>query len=78
VLTGVFASEAVGGVAGGLEGNWGQVGIQVWGIAATVGYAVVVVTYAILKAIDLTVGLRVDEESESRGLDIAVHGEAVQ
>jgi len=77
VLTGVFASEAVGGVAGGLEGNWGQVGIQVWGIAATVGYAVVV-TYAILKAIDLTVGLRVDEESESRGLDIAVHGEAVQ
>ena len=77
VLTGVFAVEAIGGTAGGLEGNWGQVGVQVWGIAATVGYAAVM-TFVILKAIDVTVGLRVDEDTEGRGLDIAVHGEAVQ
>jgi Amt family ammonium transporter len=77
VLTGVFAVEAVGGTAGGLEGNWGQVGIQLWGIAATMGYAAFG-SFVILKGIDLTVGLRIDEESEVVGLDISVHGEAVQ
>ena len=77
VLTGVFAVEAIGGTAGGLEGNWGQVGVQVWGIGATVVYAAAV-TFVLLKVIDVAVGLRVDEESEVRGLDIAVHGEAVQ
>jgi len=77
VLTGVFAVEAIGGTAGGIEGNWGQVGTQVWGIVATVGYAAVL-TFVILKGLDVTLGLRIDDEAETVGLDIAEHGEAVQ
>ncbi len=77
ILTGVFAVEAIGGTAGALEGNWGQVWTQTYGVLATIAYAGVL-TFVILKAIDVTVGLRVDDETETRGLDIAVHGEAVQ
>jgi Amt family ammonium transporter len=76
LLTGVFASEAIGGTAGGLEGNWIQVGIQCWGVLATLLYAAAV-SYLLLKAIDKTLGLRVSDEDETEGLDIAGHGEAV-
>jgi len=76
VLTGVFAVEAIGGTAGGLEGNWMQVGIQVWGVVATIVYAAIA-TWILLKLVDVVLGLRVDEETEVMGLDVATHGEAV-
>ncbi len=77
LLTGVFAVEAIGGTAGLLEGNPGQVWIQFVGILATVTYSAVA-TAIILKVVDLIVGLRVEEEAEIEGLDINLHGETVQ
>ena len=77
VLTGVFAVEAIGGTAGMLEGNAGQVWTQIVGIFATVAYSAVG-TFIILKAIDVTAGLRVEKEAEIEGLDINLHGEVVQ
>ena len=76
LLTGVFAVEAIGGTPGALEGNVGQIGIQLYGIGATVAYSAVA-TFVLLKIIDLTIGLRVDEEDEREGLDIRLHGESV-
>ncbi|HYC06167.1 MAG TPA: ammonium transporter [Azospirillaceae bacterium] len=76
VLTGVFAREAIGGTAGLIEGNAGQVLTQIWGIVATIAWSAIA-TFVLLKAIDLVMGLRVDEEIERDGLDIALHGEAV-
>ncbi|MEQ8707931.1 MAG: ammonium transporter [Rhodospirillales bacterium] len=75
LLTGVFAVEAIGGTAGLLEGNPGQVWTQLYGVLATIGYCAVM-TFIILKALDLTVGLRVTPEQE-RELDLALHGEVV-
>ncbi len=74
LLTGVFAVEAIGGTPGMIEGNFGQLLTQVYGIAATIGYCAVV-TFVILKAIDVTMGLRVDEKIEAVGLDVSLHGE---
>ena len=76
LLTGVFAVEAIGGTPGALEGNLGQIGIQLYGIGATVIYSAVA-TFVLLKIIDVTLGLRVDEEDEREGLDIRLHGESV-
>ncbi len=77
VLTGVFAIEAIGGTPGLLEGNPGQVLIQLEGILATIIYCAVV-SFIILKVIDAVVGLRVTKEVEIEGLDINLHGEVVQ
>ena len=74
LLTGVFASEAIGGTPGMIEGNFGQLLTQVYGIGATIVYCAVV-TYVILKLIDVTMGLRVDEKVEAVGLDVSLHGE---
>ncbi len=77
LLTGVFAIEQYGGTAGLIEGNPGQVFNQVIGIAIVLAYDIVI-SLIILKLIDLTIGLRVSKEVEMEGLDIALHGEAVQ
>ncbi len=76
LLTGVFASEAIGGTAGLLEGNAMQVVKQAEGIAATIVYTAVV-SAVLIKLIDLVMGIRVDEDSEREGLDIRLHGESV-
>jgi Amt family ammonium transporter len=76
LLTGVFAAEAVGGTPGMLEGNPGQLAIQVWGIAATVVWCGIA-SFAILKLVDAIIGLRVEPEVEREGLDLALHGEVV-
>ncbi len=73
VLAGVFAA----GVFGGLEGDLAigkQVGVQLLAAAITVVYTAAA-TFAILKLVDLSVGLRIDEEGESRGLDLSLHNE---
>ena len=77
ILTGVFAVEAIGGTPGLLEGNAGQVLIQIEGIAATIVYCAIA-TFIILKVVGATMGLRVDEETEVGGLDYNLHGETVQ
>jgi Amt family ammonium transporter len=77
ILTGVFADKAIGGTAGLLQGNAGQVGLQVYGVAVTIVYCAIA-TFIILKVVDLIVGLRVSEEVERDGLDISLHGEVVQ
>jgi Amt family ammonium transporter len=77
VLTGVFAVEAIGGTAGMLEGNGGQVLTQIYGIVATIVWTAVA-SFVILKVIDLIVGLRPSREVEIEGLDINLHGEVVQ
>jgi ammonium transporter, Amt family len=76
LLTGVFAVEAYGGTAGLIEGNAAQVLNQVYGIVIVFVYDAVV-SLIILKIIDIFIGLRVADEVEREGLDLALHGEAV-
>jgi Amt family ammonium transporter len=76
ILTGVFAAEAIGGAPGLLEGNAGQVWIQVEGIVATIVWSAVA-TAVILLVIKAVIGLRVSEEEEREGLDIRLHGESI-
>ncbi len=76
LLTGVFAAKDIGGTAGLLEGNGGQVLTQVWGIAGTIIWSAIA-SYVLLKIVDVVIGLRVDEETEVGGLDLALHGETV-
>jgi ammonium transporter, Amt family len=76
ILTGVFAVEAIGGTPGLMEGNAGQVLIQVWGVVATIAWCAIA-TFVLLKIIDAVMGLRVTKETEVDGLDLALHGEVV-
>ena len=78
ILTGVFAVEAIGGTgkSGLLEGNAAQVLTQIYGVAVVIIYDAIV-TYIIVKVIDLTIGLRVDADTEREGLDLNLHGEVV-
>jgi Amt family ammonium transporter len=73
ILTGWFAVESIGGTAGSMA----QVLIQAKGVAITITYTAIG-TFIILKVLDLVMGLRVDEEQEREGLDIALHGERVE
>ncbi|MGH2472969.1 MAG: ammonium transporter [Candidatus Limnocylindria bacterium] len=77
IATGIFATVAVNGAAkdGLLAGNPGQLGIQLIAVGATILYAAVM-TFVILKVIDVFVGLRVPESEEVLGLDATQHREA--
>ncbi len=77
ILTGVFAVEAIGGTAGLLEGNPGQVMTQLWGILATVVWCAVA-SFVILIIVNIIIGVRVSQAVEVEGLDINLHGEVVQ
>jgi len=77
LLTGVFAINEYGGTPGLIEGNAAQMISQVKGIVIVIVYDAVV-SLIILKIIDLFIGLRVPDEVEREGLDLALHGEAVQ
>ena len=76
IATGIFAVAAIGGTAGLIDGNAGQVLTQVIAVVATMVYSFVV-TAIILKALDLIpgLGLRVSNEDEDIGLDLSAHGE---
>lgn len=73
LLTGIFAAPVLGGF-----GEVENIGLQLWiqfkGVAFTVIYTTIV-TFVILKVIDVVMGLRVSEEDESVGLDLAQHNE---
>ncbi len=84
LLTGVFASPALGGsgiydyVTNKVSADysiWGQLVTQATAVATTVVWSGVV-AFVAYKLIDLTIGLRVTEEDEREGLDTAAHGEA--
>jgi ammonium transporter, Amt family len=75
VLTGVFARTAIS-KPGLIDGNAYQVVLQFYGVAATLIYDAIV-TLIILLVIKAVMGLRVSEEVERDGLDIALHGEVV-
>jgi len=74
LATGLFATAAIGGVDGLFYGNPAQFGIQALGAVVTIVFSFVV-TAAILKVIDVTVGLKVTPEEENQGLDISQHSE---
>jgi len=74
IATGIFASAAVNGASGLLEGNVHQFIAQIVGAGAAVIYAFVV-TYILAVIVDKVMGLRVSEEEEYVGLDISQHGE---
>jgi Amt family ammonium transporter len=76
LLTGIFAVEAVGGTPGLLEGNAGQIWLQIEGILATIIWSGAM-TAIILYTLKATMGLRVETEAEIEGLDLALHGETV-
>jgi Amt family ammonium transporter len=69
--SGVTAAEVEGLVTGGtIEQVWRQA----VGVAAVAPFSFVM-TFAILKVLDLTIGIRVNEEDEIAGLDVSQHGE---
>jgi Amt family ammonium transporter len=70
LLTGVFASKEIAGVEG-------SVITQLWGVGTTLIYGFVM-SFIILKLIDVTIGLRVSEDQEREGLDISLHGESIE
>ncbi len=76
LLTGVFAAEYLGGAGfGGENATMGQqVMAQFISVIATISYTTII-SFIILKLIDLTLGLRVNEEQETEGLDMALHNE---
>jgi Amt family ammonium transporter len=71
LLTGVFASTDIDG------GQAGNVLTQAIGVTTTLIYGFVV-SFILLKVIDTVIGLRVSEEQEREGLDLALHGERVE
>jgi Amt family ammonium transporter len=78
VFAGIFASDALG-VFSGQGYNEGmnmasQVQVQIIGIVATFAYTAIV-TFVLLKLVDAMLGLRIDEEDETMGLDLAEHDE---
>jgi ammonium transporter, Amt family len=75
VLTGVFGAVALGGAGFPVqEGIAAQVGVQALGVVAAASWCAAG-TWAILKVIGLASKLRVAEEQETEGLDLAEHGE---
>ena len=82
ILVGVFATRTINDVAKGqpvglVDGHGGQILTQLYGVV-TIGIFCAVVTWIILKAIDVAIGLRVTRDEEVEGLDTALHGERVQ
>jgi len=79
LLAGIFASTQLGifsgqGFAKGVTSMGQQFGIQFIGVISTMIYTAIV-TFIILKVIDVIIGLRVTKEDEIQGLDISLHEE---
>ena len=76
LLTGVFCAEVLGGAGFG-EGHadiGSQFMAQLTGVVATIVYTFVV-SFVVLKILDALIGLRVSEDDEQEGLDLALHDE---
>jgi Amt family ammonium transporter len=84
LLAGVFAAASVSissatpnGLPGLLEGNPGQLLTQVYGVLATAAWCGIA-TSVLLRLVGLMFPLRASAEDEVVGLDISLHGEALQ
>ena len=75
ILTAFFASEFIMGDSAPTD-LLHQVWVQVEGVLATIAYSAVL-TFIILKVIDLVIGIRVENDDERMGLDLSQHGERV-
>jgi ammonium transporter, Amt family len=77
LATGLFASKAINsaGADGLFFGNPGLVLKQFIAVIATMTFAFIM-TFIILKVIDMVIGLRVSPEDEEKGLDLSMHNEA--
>jgi len=74
ILTAVFSAAAFGGVKGDDYNMASQLWIQTEGVLITIVWSGVV-SFVLFKLIDMTIGLRVDADTERQGLDLASHGE---
>ena len=79
LLAGVFCSTQLGlfsgnGFSDGITSIGGQLMVQATGVLATFVYTAVV-TWVILKLVDMLVGLRVNDDEENEGLDLVLHDE---
>ncbi len=74
VLTGVFAAATFGGIKGDDYAMLPQLWVQIEGVLITIVWSGVV-SFVLFKAIDMTIGLRVDNDTERQGLDLTTHGE---
>lgn len=74
LATGIFASSAIAGTPGLLEGNISQLLTQFIGVVAVAAFAFTA-TWVLGKLVDVTVGLRVGQMDETVGLDLSQHGE---
>lgn len=76
ILAGIFASASLGVFSGQGDGlpMGEQVVVQLTGVFAT-GIYTAIITFILLKVIDIVIGLRVNEEEETEGLDINQHNE---
>jgi Amt family ammonium transporter len=76
LLTGVFCAPWLGGAGFGVEAQTigAQLSVQVLGILATLIYTGIV-SFIVLKILDVIMGLRVSDEQETEGLDLALHDE---
>src|SRR5688572_24426804 len=70
LLLGILADETIGGVAGGME----QLGRQALSVVIAIAYSFII-SYALARILDATMGLRVNEDAERRGIDISLHDE---
>jgi ammonium transporter, Amt family len=79
ILTGVFAKAAIGGPSarGWIDGNPGQILVQLEGIGWTMAWCAIATTIIVF-IIKHTIGIRVSEEVEIEGLDHALHGERLR
>lgn len=74
ILTGVFAAEALGGLGLGDTSMANQVLVQILAVLVTAAWSALF-SYLLLKLIDKMIGLRVSEDEEVQGLDVALHEE---
>jgi len=75
VGTGIFTAPALGGMGGADYALAGQTIIQIKAVIITIIWCGVV-SVVLFKLVDIVIGLRVDGEAESMGLDLSSHGEA--
>jgi ammonium transporter, Amt family len=75
VGTGIFSAASLGGVHGDGYSIGAQTLVQTEAVVITVIWTAVV-SFVAFKVIDMTIGLRVDRDSERQGLDLSAHGES--
>jgi Amt family ammonium transporter len=79
LLTGIFAYGPLSATDANPDGSPGgvhQLGLQSIGVVATLAYSGIV-SFILLKVIDLIMGLRVPADTERQGLDLVLHGEQI-